>query len=105
MPRLPKMLECQACEMRFDPRDERAAVYSDRPDLTRCPICNVLDFAGLRAWAVSNNCQGVFTCGIAGSKEDATEHLNSGRYDGAGCEVVPVVIIAGKPFIDRPWWG
>lgn len=104
MPRLPKMLECQACEMRFDPRDERAGVFSDRPDLNRCPLCNVLDFRGVRAWAVSNNCQGVFTCGIASSKESATERLNSGDYDGAGCEVVPVVVISGKPFIDRPWW-
>lgn len=66
MPRLPKMLECQACEMRFDPRDARAAVYSDQPDLTRCPICNVLDFAGHHAWAVSNNCQGVFTVSVRG---------------------------------------
>ena len=80
----------------------RKASLASRASRSHRASCEHCD-DGARAWAVSNDCQGVFTCGIASSKESATERLNSGDYDGANCEVVPVVIISGKPFIDRPW--
>lgn len=104
MPRLPKMLVCAACENRFDPRDDRAAIFPDSPTLNACPACNTLR-RGRAAWAVWNSCNGVFSCSVAETKESATARLNSaGYFDKASESVVPVVIVYGKPFLDGAQW-
>jgi hypothetical protein len=104
MPRLPKMLICRACDHRFDPRDERARVFPNSPDLDACPACNAIENQGREAWAVWNSCNGVFSCSVAETKEAATERLNAGGFDPSSESVIPVVIVYGKPFIVEPSW-
>ena len=104
MPRLPKMLVCHACEMRFDPRDKRAGVFPERPDLNSCPACSAIENHGCEAWAVWNSCNGVFSCSVAETKERATERLNTaGYFDPTSESVIPVTIVYGDRFIDAPF--
>lgn len=84
---------CTQCDHLFDPSDERAFVSEKRPDLNSCPACTIMGIRSTEAWAVYNGCQGVFTCGVGSSKADAVTRLESGDYEGAGCEVVPVRIV------------
>lgn len=42
---------------------------------------------------MKNDCQGLFGDGVGWTRKEAEAHLNSGRYDGADCTVVEVVII------------
>lgn len=97
--RPPAMLVCTECEMRFDPRDARAAVYADRPSLNACPACNAVR-RGRAAWAVYNGCNGIFGCSVRETKDGAIERLQTaGYFDPASESVVPVIILFGEPFV------
>lgn len=85
-------LVCGYCEHFFDSRDKRCHIMSGEPDPRyppSCPACTMMRLKGTEVWAVWNDCQGIWADGIGWSKVDAVEHLNSGRYKGCDCRVVP----------------
>lgn len=86
-------LTCSDCTHQFDPRDRRAFVHSDKPQRSTCLACTLLWSRGRKSWCVKNDCQGLFGDGVGWTRKEAEAHLNSGRYDGADCTVVEVVII------------
>lgn len=86
-------LNCHDCNHVFDRRDRRAFVHDEMPERSTCPACTLLWSRATPAWCVKNDCQGLFGDGIGWTQEAAEAHLASGRYDGAGCTVVEVVIV------------
>jgi len=93
----PRMLTCEKCDHRFDPEDKRAFVPLPEWGLKPiCPACNiVLGTRSTGAWAVWNDCNGVFTHTLSGTRRQAqetlaAESLSSGDFGG---RVVPVRVI------------
>lgn len=88
-----KKLICGYCDHFFDAADKRGHVMSGDADPRyppRCPACTIQTLGGREIWGVWNDCQGIWTDGLGGTKADAIAHLNSGRYDGCECRVVPL---------------
>jgi len=86
---------CDDCGHFFDPADGRSRVFKPSelfPNPSRvCPACWLMSCGSAEAWAVHNNCQGVFTCGVATTSAEAEALLQ--QYP-SGCTVVPVRVIA-----------
>lgn len=93
---------CSECGHFFDPADRRG--YVPGPEMKHleptCPACWLLRHGGAPAWAVWNNCQGVFACSVFHWKREAEERRQKdfgGRHN-----VVPVRVIA-EP--EGHWWS
>ena len=87
------MLKCEECSFNFDERDKRAFIHSDGKSHS-CPACKIMGFGSIEAWAVSNDCQGVFTDSISSSRKAAEYELQKFGGRNAGACVVPVRVIA-----------
>jgi hypothetical protein len=80
---------CGECDHFFDPSDKRSFVPNPPdpryPQL--CPACTIQTLHGREAWAVWNDCNGVFEVHL--DREDAVGKLP--EYPaGAECKVIPV---------------
>lgn len=71
---------CSECDLFFDPRDRRA--FFGRGDV-QCPAC-AMGHRGDEAWAVTNDCNGIFE--VVWRRDEAKGRLS--EYD--GCYVIPV---------------
>lgn len=98
---------CGDCGHFFDPADERCfrsdhAFYRDpryRGLGSICPACNQMK-DGATAWAVHNDCNGVFTSMLHATKADADAQAKP-----LECGVVPVrVLIEPEDNWDRRDW-
>lgn len=79
------------CDCFFDRADKRAWL-GDR-DLVfspTCPACQIATLGGREAWAVTNDCNGIFCDAIAETRAEARELAAQDPYASAGCYVVPV---------------
>ncbi len=85
-----RMLTCDECGHLFDPSDTRAFAYPDAGP--RCAYCWAMTITGAEAWAVWNNCEGIFTCSVTHTKEEAEAIL---KRSGCGPDekVVPVRVL------------
>lgn len=82
-------ITCAHCDHFFDPSDRRAAFTkkSDPKYPPICPACAIETLRGNEAWAVWNNCNGVFE--VCMDRDDAVKKLAEYPVE-AGCKVVPV---------------
>lgn len=85
-------LRCAECGHDFDIRDRRGYVPKDKPDDATCPACWLERHEGAPAWAISNDCQGVFACSVFHSKREAVEAL--AQFGWHDCRIVPVRVHA-----------
>lgn len=87
-----KKMHCGFCDHFFDPTDKRAHITSseDPRFSSSCPACTIERYRGVEMWAVWNSCQGIWGDGVGWTRKEAYEHLNSGRYDGCECKVIPI---------------
>lgn len=84
---------CGDCGHFFDSSDKRAnlAFPNDPRFSPICPACNLQTMKGVEAWALANDCQGLFDETVCGSRKEAAAKLD-GMYRDMGCCVVPVRI-------------
>jgi hypothetical protein len=82
---------CVDCDHLFDARDDRGFLPSKNArDLDPvCPACNQVA-RGAEAWAVHNDCQGVFEDGIRGRKAETDAIAEAWNV---GAKSVPVRVI------------
>lgn len=96
---------CGDCEHLFDTRDDRAFVLNDAdkkkyPELhSVCPACNQVSDAS-KAWAVWNDCQGIFTNAVFNSRAEAMACLAE-TFTVDQESVVPVRVLV-EP--EENWW-
>lgn len=82
---------CGWCDHFFDPTDKRSYI-PDPPDPRyppRCPACTREQLCGDKAWAVWNDCNGVFE--VSFDRRGAVKRLE--EYP-QGCSVIPVRVYA-----------
>tara|TARA_R110002110_G_scaffold64634_3_gene178562 strand:+ start:4920 stop:5267 length:348 start_codon:yes stop_codon:yes gene_type:complete len=94
------MTTCAECNHTFDPDDPRACI--DKREVTAemdfpkqdplCPLCAYQMIGGLEAWAVANDCNGIFGDTIRRTRSEVEALLQPGpqSYGGVGCEAIPV---------------
>lgn len=101
------MLKCDDCEFDFDPKHPLAI---DRPSVVepgkrwqQCPACYLMGVNGSTdAWAVWNDCQGVFTDSVFSRRKQAEADLKENfGDDNASARVVPVRIVVEPE--DKHW--
>jgi len=83
---LETLKECHDCGHHYDSTDKRAS-----EQFKLCPACNITGHA-MKGWAVWNDCQGVFPCGVRDRKFVAQALIDQGKYT-PDETVVPVCII------------
>lgn len=96
---------CTDCGHQFDGSDRRgfvpkAASERERYGVT-CPACQIVKGIGSEAWAIWNECEGVFACSVFTTRAEAKSALaNAGWSDDE--IVVPVRVFreAGQ----REWY-
>lgn len=94
---------CEECGHFFDPSDKRSCMPSERfPDMRPCcPACALMNYSGAEAWAVANDCNGVFTDTVAQRRADAERTAAQPPFSGDDCKAVPVRIFIDEG--EREW--
>jgi hypothetical protein len=88
---------CGECHHFFDPTDKRSfrpsRAAADMEPL--CPLCAQFLLHGREAWAVWNDCNGIFSDTVRATKTEVEELMKPGpmSYGGVGCEAVPVRVL------------
>ncbi|UGY23772.1 hypothetical protein HU675_0038470 [Bradyrhizobium septentrionale] len=82
-------LVCEECEHFFDAADPRASVLNTDEFGPRCPACNIQLHGGTEAWALANDCQGIWGDTIRWTKAEAVELLKDTHKD-TESRVIPV---------------
>ena len=78
---------CDTCGNLYDVNDPRAFTEDH---ILQCPLCKDQFLRGATAWAIWNDCQGVFACSVFHSKSEADAALQEKSWGDA--KVVPVRI-------------
>lgn len=84
------MLRCDECGFMFDQKDKRCSLSTDERYPNLCPACALMSYRGSTAWAIHNDCQGVFTMAVHSTREAALKELGEPGWN--GCVVAPVRI-------------
>lgn len=94
---------CDDCGHIFDPSDSRAFLKPEEKKYAHlensCPACQQMQ-SGATAWAIWNDCQGIFTCSIFHSKKEAEKILGK-DFTRDQEKVVPVRVLV-EP--EDNWW-
>jgi len=85
-----ELLKCRSCDNDFPSSDRRAFFHPARPDLATCPLCHVLG-QGSPAWAIANDCNGIFETEIYSTKAAAVAECAKPNWQGD--EVIAVTVI------------
>lgn len=95
------LIWCDWCEHWFDAKDRRAhiPVPPDPRYSPRCPACTIMSLQGDEAWAISNDCNGIFE--VTDTRAQAVAKLVD--YEGADCEVIPVRVYVDESRDMREW--
>lgn len=88
------ILRCGECEHWFLRFDQRADAWLDHPEWEpRCAVCALFAHGHGDAWAVFNDCQGVFSNMVFWSRAEAARAAAEPENVEADCYVAPVQVI------------
>lgn len=95
--------KCSDCGFPFDSTDPRCYVPNNADELRKygahCAACQILAHEGAPAWALWNDCQGVFACSVFHSRAEARDALKKSGWQNE--TVVPVRVFRERE--DREW--
>jgi hypothetical protein len=91
--RVSPLLPCDQCGHWFLRSDERSYVSRSGEFETFCPVCSLFVFEHGEAWAIWNDCQGVFTGDVYDRRGEAAAELMAPHWDGTNSIVVPVSVL------------
>lgn len=84
--------KCRECGHTFSRSDRRGWINRDEIENSCCPLCSAMSF-GSHAWAIANDCNGVFDTEVYATKAAAEAECAKPEWQSAGCAVVPVIVL------------
>jgi hypothetical protein len=95
---------CGACDHFFDSSDKRHyRGMNDRRYLPRCPACTIETLNGNEAWALRNDCQGLWDDSVRYTRAEAQELLEKNPDSYPDCYVYAVRVYEDKDQDMRHW--
>lgn len=103
--RVSPLLPCDQCGHWFLRYDSRAYVSKTGSFETFCPVCALFVFEHGEAWAIWNDCQGVFPDEVFSRRDEAAAALMAPCWDGTDSTVVAVNVLRVPEWqvADREW--